>query len=137
MAQYTSKKGIINASAMTVFDRITDSESMMASIPEDKRDMVKIEGDSLIIEYAGFSLGINLKEKVPFSKIVLEDGQGAPFHFIVTINIDPVDNPAQCEMWIQVDADLNFMMRSLLGGKIQQGLDQAIDAFSTGKVPSF
>lgn len=121
MAHYTSKKGVVNSSAMFVFNRITDP----------------FKDDSLSFEYAGYTIRIDIKEKVPFSRIVLANGEGAPFAFTVTVNLNQLENPAQCEMWIDAEADLNFMMRSLLGGKIQQGLDQAIDAFSTGKMPSF
>ena len=42
------------------------------------------------------------------------------------------------DFWIEASADLNFMMKAMLGGKIKEGLDKIVDglvAVSEGRAP--
>ena len=76
---------------------------------------------------------VKIAEKVPFSKVVFEDVE-APFHFHITLNLEPGEAPMETLFNINVDADLNFMMKTLLGGKIQEFLDKTVTAVSTGEI---
>ena len=135
MANYTSKKGTLSYPSITLFDRLTDLSGLLSSLPEDKRNYVTLEDDKIKVEYAGFSMSVRLKEKIPFNLVVYEGAEGAPFHFTVTFHLDPAEMPGETVFWIEADADLNFMMRSLLSGKIQEGLDKVVDAVVSGQVP--
>ena len=63
---------------------------------------------------------------------------GAPFKFHLTLHFDPASDPYKTDFQIVVDADLNFMMKTILGGKIKEALDRMVDALvaiSEGRIP--
>ena len=63
---------------------------------------------------------------------------GAPFHFFLTLHFDAASDPYKTDFQIVVDAELNFMMKTLLGGKIKDALDKVVDslvAMSEGRMP--
>ena len=51
---------------------------------------------------------------------------------------DPSTDPYKTDFQIVLDADLNFMMKTLLGSKLQDALDKVVDglvAVSEGRMP--
>ena len=51
---------------------------------------------------------------------------------------DAASDPYKTDFHIELDADLNFMMKMVLGSKLQQGLDKVVDALvdmSEGRMP--
>jgi hypothetical protein len=106
-------------------------------LPEDKKEGVEADYDSIHATVQGFNVGVKVKDRVPYSKIVYED-DGAPFKFSLTLHFDPAADPYKTDFQIVLDADLNFMMKTLLGSKLQEGLDKIVDglvAMSEGRVP--
>lgn len=115
-----------------MFNVITNPQALLAAVPQDKRDCVSICGDSIKISYAGFNIGVKYVEKLPFHTVALQD-DGAPFHFTFKIHLDPAEGATKTNFWMELDADLNFMMRQLLGSKIKDAMDQVVDALATGR----
>ena len=136
MATYKSREAVVPRPRMQLFDRITDFQGLLAAVPEDKRKDITVEGDTLTATYAGFTIGICIAEKIPFEKVVFKDIE-APFHFSVTFSMQEVSGDIlSTRLQIVVDAELNFMMKTLLGGKIQEYLDKAVEGLATGQIPS-
>ena len=133
MAEYKSKTVTVNASNVSLFNRITDLNGLYASIPEDKRKDVIIDGDTVKASYAGFTIAVCISKKLPFSLVEISDVE-APFHFRISINLRSAEIISQTLLDISVDADLNFMMKALLGSKIQEYLDKFVDAVANGGV---
>lgn len=131
MAEYKSKTVIVNQPQTALFYAFTNLEALLAAVPGDKRENVKIEGDTITTSYAGFTVAVRLAEKHEFSKVVYQDAD-APFHFTVTFHFDPAPLISQTSLTIAVSADLNFMMRAMLGTKIQEALDQTVLAIANG-----
>jgi hypothetical protein len=80
---------------------------------------------------------VKVSSRTPYSLISFED-DGAPFHFNVKLHFDPASDPYKTDFQIEMDADLNFMMKMVLGSKLQQGLDKVVDALvdmSEGRMP--
>ena len=93
--------------------------------------------DSIHALVQGFNIGVRVKERVPYSRIEFQD-DGAPFKFFLTLHFDPASDPYKTDFQIVVDAELNFMMKTLLGGKIKDALDKVVDslvAMSEGRMP--
>ena len=108
-------------------------------LPADKKEGVEADYDSISTTLQGFNIGVKVKDRNPYSKIVLEDN-GAPFAFNVTLHFDATSaaDMYKTDFWIEVSADLNFMMKALLGSKIQEALDKVVDslvAVSEGRKP--
>ena len=108
-------------------------------LPEDKKAGVEADYDWIRTTVQGFTVGVKVKERNPYSSIVLVD-DGAPFNFEITIHFDACQDadPGKTDFWVEVSADLNFMMKMMLGSKLKDGLDKMVDglvAVSEGRMP--
>ena len=116
----------------------SDMRNFVAMLPEDKRQGVEADYDSIRGTVQGFSVGVRVEERRPYSRIVYKD-DGAPFQFTINICFDADGgNPDSTDFHIDIEADLNFMMKMLLGNKFQDAVDKMVDAVSDmamGKMP--
>ena len=116
----------------------SDMRNFVAMLPEDKRQGVEADYDSIRGTVQGFSVGVRVEERRPYSRIVYKD-DGAPFQFTINICFDADGgNPDSTDFHIDIEADLNFMMKMLLGNKFQDAVDKMVDAvadMAMGKMP--
>lgn len=116
----------------------SDMRNFVAMLPEDKRQGVEADYDSIRGTVQGFSVGVRVEERRPYSRIVYKD-DGAPFQFTVNICFDADGgNPDSTDFHVDIEADLNFMMKMLLGSKLQDAVDKMVDAvadMAIGKMP--
>lgn len=132
-----SKKGIVSKPPHELYMAFTDMRNFMQFLPEDKKEGVTADYDSIHAKVQGFDVGVRVADRVPYSKLEFQD-DGAPFPFRVRMTFDPSSDPYKTEFQICVDAELNFMMKMLLGSKLQTALDQMVDglvAMSEGRMP--
>ena len=109
----------------------------MQFLPEDKKEGVTADYDSIKATVQGFTIGVKVTDRVPYSKIEFAD-DGAPFQFKLSMHFDPASDPYKTDFQIKLDADLNVMMKMLLGSKIQGALDKVVDSLvdlSEGRMP--
>ena len=114
-----------------------DMRNFVQMLPEDNKEGVEADYDSLHASVQGFNIGVKVNDRVPYSKVVYED-DGAPFKFTMALHFDPATDPYKTDFQIVLNADLNFMMKTLLGSKLQEGLDKIVDglvAMSEGRMP--
>lgn len=116
----------------------SDMRNFVAMLPEDKRQGVEADYDSIRGTVQGFSVGVRVEERRPYSRIVYKD-DGAPFQFTINICFDADGgNPDSTDFHVDIEADLNFMMKMLLGSKLQDAVDEMVDAvadMAMGKMP--
>ena len=116
----------------------SDMRNFVAMLPEDKRQGVEADYDSIRGTVQGFSVGVRVEERRPYSRIVYKD-DGAPFQFTINICFDADGgNPDSTDFHIDIEADLNFMMKMLLGNNLQDAVDKMVDAvadMAMGKMP--
>lgn len=132
-----SRKGVVSKAPHELYMMFVDMRNFVQMLPEDKKQDVEADYDSLRASVQGFSIGVKVNDRVPYSKIVYED-DGAPFKFRMALHFDPAADPYKTDFQLVLDADLNFMMKTLLGSKLQEGLDKIVDglvAMSEGRVP--
>ena len=132
-----SKRAVVSRPPYQLYMAFTDMRNFVQYLPEDKREGVQADFDSIRATVQGFEIGIKVKERTPYSKIEFVD-DGAPFHFTLTMHFDPSTDPYKTDFQIVLNADLNFMMKTLLGSKLQEGLDKIVDglvAMSEGRMP--
>lgn len=135
--EYKSKHGIVSRPSSEMYMNFVDCRRFLEMIPEDKREGVTADYDSIKATIQGFNVGVRIVRREPYRLIMLED-DGAPFHFAVDFHFDETDNPSKTEFYINVSAELNFMMKMMLGSKIQEGLNKIVDglvAVSEGRMP--
>ena len=136
-AHFESKHGIVAVPNDQLYMSFTDLRALTNSIPDKYRDSVTADFDHLTVSVQGFTIAVKVAERQPYTLIRLEDDQ-APFHFTASVHFDPALEGT--DFSIEVDADLNLMMKALLGGKIKEALDKAVDglvAVSHGHKPEF
>ncbi|MBO4670750.1 MAG: hypothetical protein J5640_02770 [Bacteroidales bacterium] len=136
-AHYESKHGIVAIPQDQLYMGFTDLRNFTNYVPAEHRDSVTADFDTMKFSASGFTVAVRVAERVPYSLIRIQD-DGAPFHFTVSIHFESV--PEGTDFSIEVDADLNLMMKAMLGGKIKEGLDKVVDglvAVSHGQNPGF
>ena len=132
-----SKRAIVSKAPYELYMAFVDMRNFVQFLPEDKRADVTADYDSIHAVVQGFSIGVRVKERVPYSRIEFMD-DGAPFKFFLTLHFNPSSDPYKTDFEIVVDAELNFMMKTLLGSKIKDALDKVADslaAVSEGRMP--
>lgn len=137
MAEIRSKKAVVSKAPYELYMAFVDMRNFIQFLPEDKKEDVTADYDSIHATVQGFSIGIRVKDRVPYSRIEFMD-DGAPFKFFLTLHFDAASDPYKTDFQIVVDAELNFMMKTLLGGKIKDALDKVVDslvAMSEGRMP--
>ena len=133
-----SKKAIVSKAPYELYMGFVDMRNFVRFLPEEKRQNVQADYDSIKAEVQGFTIGVKVVDRVPYSRIVFHD-DGAPFQFELVLFFNPVPcDPYKTEFQIILEADLNFMMKTLLGSKIQKALDKVVDSLvdlSEGRMP--
>lgn len=132
-----SKRAVVSKAPYELYMAFVDMRNFIQFLPEDKKADVTADYDSIHAMVQGFSIGVKVVERVPYSRIEFAD-DGAPFQFRLKMHFDPASDPYRTDFGIVVDADLNFMMKTLLGGKIKDALDKVVDglvAMSEGRMP--
>ena len=137
MAEYKSKRAIVSKAPYELYMAFVDMRNFVQFLPEDKKADVTADYDSIHATVQGFSIGVRVKDRIPYSRIEYMD-DGAPFKFFLTLHFDAASDPYKTDFHIVVDAELNFMMKTLLGSKIKDALDKIVDslvAMSEGRMP--
>ncbi len=134
MATYKSDEVTLKASAESVFDRLSNFESLknlLAQVPEDqipadKKEMfdsIRLTNDT--IELPGGPVGaIRLKvvERTSPSRITLK-GEGTPVPLQLQLDIHPVDDTA-CRAQAKIDLEIPAMLRPMISGPMQKMTEQ-------------
>ena len=137
MADFKSKRAVVSRAPYELYMVFVDMRNFVQFLPEDKKAGVNADYDSIQAEVQGFNIGIRVKDRTPYSKIEFAD-DGAPFKFTLTMHFDAASDPYKTDFQIVVDAELNFMMKTLLGSKIKDAHDKVVDslvAVSEGRMP--
>lgn len=132
-----SKKAVVSKAPYELYMLFVDMRNFVNFLPEDKKQGVTADYDSIHADIQGFNIGLKVVERVPYSRIVFQD-DGAPFTFELALFFDPASDPYKTDFQIILEAELNFMMKTLLGGKLKEALDKVVDALvamSEGRMP--
>lgn len=136
--EINSKHRTVSKAPYMLYMPFSDMRNFVDMLPEDKKAGVEADYDSVHATVQGFSIGVRVQERIPYSRIVFKD-DGAPFSFTVSLRFDADGgNPDATDFHIDIEADLNFMMKMLLGSKLQEAVDRMVDAvadMSEGNMP--
>ena len=136
-SDYNSKHGIVSKSPFELYMAFVDMSNFVKMLPEDKRASVQADYDTISVSVQGISIGARVVRRQPYSRIEFEDN-GAPFGFHVNLCFDATTDPGKTEFYIEAMADLNFIMKTILGPKIREALDKIVDSMvdiSEGRMP--
>ncbi|MGN1211796.1 MAG: hypothetical protein ACI4TM_08925 [Candidatus Cryptobacteroides sp.] len=133
----TGKHALVSKDPWVLYMAFADLRNFVQFIPEDKKEGVSADYDTIRAKVQGFDIGVRVSERVPYSMIAFQD-DGAPFHFEVKLHFDSAGVQGKTDFWIELDAELNLMMKMMLGSKLKDALDKISDGLasvSEGKLP--
>lgn len=133
-----SKHGLVSKQPFELYMAFVDMRSFLQYVPESGKADVHADYDTISATVQGFKIGVMVKERTPYSKIEFIDN-GAPFQFNGSLHFDAVpSDPSKTDFHIEFRADLNLMMKMLVGNKIHEAMDKLVDglvAMSEGRMP--
>jgi len=129
MKQYTSKTGKIDLTDEEIFNFLSDFNNFKNIIPTDKVSDFSATSDTCQFTISGFGkAGLKIVEKVPFNLIKIASEKGTAVTFNFWIQLKPIDDTAESTaIRLTLDADLNPMMKMMIGNHLQKGLDSLVD----------
>lgn len=138
MAHYDSHHGTVSRRPEELYMDFVDMRNFTRMLPDQYKDAVQADFDSLKATARGFSIGVRVNERHPYDLIRLYD-DGAPFNFCISLHFNPVEGDgSKTDFSIELDADLNLMMKTMLGSKLQDAIDKVVDSLvdvSEGRTP--
>lgn len=138
MINITSKHALVSWAPYMLYMMLVDMRNLTRMLPEDKKQGVSSDYDTISASFQGMNIGVKVHERVPYSRISFVDW-GAPFGFHIDVNFDAAGgDPNKTDLSINLQADMNFMMRMMLEKKLKEGLDKIVDgiaAASEGRMP--
>ena len=130
MEKYESKQQQIHHPASLIFPIISRMDLLTPAM-QDKVEEWEATPDSCSFKAKGFKVSLRIAEKVENKhvKIVADDSNGVPVDFTFWIQLHEVD-AHDTRVRMVLHAELNMMMKMMIGGKIQKGLDQAVEGLA-------
>ena len=131
LEKYESKQQQIRKSASRIFPFISRFDMLTPAL-QDKVEEWNATEDTCSFKVKGFIVALKIVERVENKhiKITGDDSNGVPVDFSFWIQLHEV-NETDTRMRMVLHAELNMMMRMMLGGKLQEGLDKAIEGLAT------
>ena len=129
MEKYESKQQQILKSAARIYPFISRFDMLTPAL-KDKVEEWQADEDSCSFKVKGFTVRLRIVERVlnKHIKISGDDG-GVPIDFAFWIQLHEV-NDSDTRIRLVLHAELNMMMRMMIGGKIQGGLDKAVEGLA-------
>ena len=130
MEKYESKQCQIFKSAAQIYPFISNF-SLLTPAVADKVEEWNATEDTCSFKVKGFTVKLRMVDKAygKHVKISGDDG-GVPIDFNFWIQLHEV-TPTDTRIRMVLHCELNMMMRMMIGGKIQAGLDQAVEGLAT------
>ena len=130
MQEYISKQQQIFRSAAQIFPLLSNF-SLLTPAVADKVEEWQADEERCSFKFKGFTVALRFDEKVENKhiKITGDDG-GVPIDFMLWIQLHQVSD-YDTRIRLVLHAELNMMMRMMVGNKIQKGLDQAVEGLAT------
>jgi len=137
-AHYTSKHGQVAKRPEELYMAFTDLRNFAQMVPQSQvQAEIQADFDTLSVVVQGFKIGVRVDDREPYRLIRLGSTE-SPVEFVAVLHFDPSAIPGRTDFWIDLDANLNFMMKTMLGGKLQQMLDKMVEGLvdaSEGRMP--
>lgn len=126
VTKVTGREVLLKRPPMVLFGLFGDLSLLVQNVPEEYGGKITADRDSVHIEYKGVSLGFVVARREPFSLVELKDDGKSFLTFSVTFHMDPVGLDSTL-FHIELSTELNFMMKMMIGSKLQEMVDSITD----------
>lgn len=129
MSKYTSKIGKINKQDQFIYNFLSDFRNLESVIPKDKISNFEATEDRCKFRIEGIGeAGLKTVEKKPNKLIKISSEGKAPFGFSFWIQLKPIEQEENTTaIRLTIDAQLNPMMKMMVGKHMQKGIDSLVD----------
>lgn len=129
MEKYESKQQQINPPASLIFPIISRMDFLTPAM-QDKVEEWQATPDTCSFKVKGFKVSLRIADKVEnkYVKIVADEG-GLPIDFTFWIQLHEVSS-LDTRVRMVLHAELNMMMKMMVGSKLQEGLDKAVEGLA-------
>ena len=131
LEKYQSKQQQVLKNVNRIYPFITRFDMLTPAL-QDKVEEWQANEDTCSFKVKGFTVALRIVERVENNHIRItadEEKGGVPIDFSFWIQLHEVsDNDTR--MRLVLHADLNMMMRMMIGGKLQEGLDKAVEGLA-------
>ncbi len=127
MNQYESKQHQILLPAEQIFTLISSFENLTPAVGDKVEEWVATP-DTCSFKAKGFTLKLRIEERevAKYIKIIPDGDGGVPMDFAFWIQLHSVA-PYDTRFRLVLKAELNMMMKMMIGGKIQGAIDQVAE----------
>ncbi len=128
MKEYVSKQHQILRPAEQIFQMISRFDHLTPAL-QDKVEEWQADEDHCSFKAKGFSVRLKIDEKVAPKHVKIVGDGGIPMDFAFWIQLHSV---SECDtrMRLVLHAELNMMMKMMIGSKIQGALDQIAEGMA-------
>lgn len=137
MEEIKGRTVVINKPSYAIYTAMSDLNNIAAGLPEQYRDKVSINQDTIMGQVQGFNLGVKVNNRTPFSRIDFEQAGQMPFPFLLSFFTEPADDNTTF-FHIELRAELSTLMKMMFGKRLQEIVDKLTDGISAaaaGQVP--
>ena len=130
LEKYESKQQQIFKPAARIFPFMSRFDMLTPAL-QDKVEEWSATEDTCSFKVKGFTVALRIVERVENKhiKIAGDDGVGIPVDFSFWIQLHEVSE-SDTRIRMVLHAELNMMMRMMVGSKIQGGLDKAVEGLA-------
>ena len=128
MEKYESKQQQIRRSAEQIYTALASFNNFTPMI-QDKVEEWSAEDDRCSFKVKGMTVRLRMVEREPYKTIKIQGDDVNPIDFTFWLQLKEVA-PYDTRMRIVVHAELNMMMRMMIGTKLQGAVDQMAEAIA-------
>ena len=128
MEKCESKQQQIRRSAEQIYSALASFNNFTPMI-QDKVEEWSADDDVCSFKIKGLMARLRMVEREPNKLLKIQGDEGTPLDFTFWLQLKEVA-PYDTRMRIVVHADLNMMMRMMIGKKIQGAVDQMAEAIA-------
>lgn len=118
----------VSRPASELFAIFSDLTNFTRGLPKEQLDKAEVvaSADSIRGKMQGFEIGIKVGEKIPFSVVKYESFGPSPIPFKIYVRIEDA-GALESLFNIEIEAELSGMFKMMLGGKLQEAVNQLTD----------
>lgn len=128
MEKYESKQQQIRRSAEQIYTALSSFNNFTPMI-EGKVEEWSADDDVCSFKVKGMPIRLRMVEREPSKLVKIQGDEGSPMDFTFWLQLKEVA-PYDTRMRIVVHAELNMMMRMMIGKKLQGAVDQMAEAIA-------
>ena len=128
MQEYTSKQHQILRPAEQIYAAISRFDNLTPALA-DKVEEWRADEETCSFKAKGFTVKLRMDERVAPKHVKIAVDGGAPMDFAFWIQLHKVSD-TDTRMRLVLHVELNMMMKMMIGGKLQDAVDQIAEGIA-------